>query len=155
MTSYRHGALHVIETPKSKDEILRALKRIDDRLFIEKQVTFENEAVWCVVVNVGGDIPPLTILEWRDEHGNPIPDLTSGIIGRVERMERDAGKLTAKVIKANADRLERARRDAREAWQDMGREFEARMKETRSAVLHRGIHLRRHRDRLRAMGAKV
>lgn len=156
MNSYRHGSLYVVEQARDKDEIQKALKAIDPRLFLEKQITFDQESVWCVVVDVGGEQGPLTILEYRDEEtGKPIPDLGWRIVERVQRMDRDGQRLAAKVIRQNQERVERARADARAHWEDLGKEFQERMKPTRSAVLHRGQHLRRSRDKRRANGEIV
>lgn len=155
MNSYRHGSLYVVEEARDKNEILQELKRIDRRLFLEKQITFDQESVWCVVVDVGGDQPPITILEYRDENGKPIPDLGWRIIEKMQRMERDGQMLAAKVIRDNQRRIDRAREDARRHWEDLGREFEERMSPTRSAVLHRGQYLRRSRDKRRNRGEKI
>ncbi len=153
--SYRHGALTVIETPKAQNEVLRELKMIDPRLFLERQVTLEDQAVWCVVVDVGSDSPPITILEWRDSEGHPIHELSGGIVGRMQMMDRNGAKLTDRVIKQNADRIEAKRRETQQHWADIGTDFERLMSPGHSAVLHRGQHLRRSRDKLRSQGWKI
>lgn len=155
MTSYRHGALLVIEDAKPHDEILRSLKAIDDRLFLERQVTIDGQAVWCVVCDVGGDHAPLTILEWRDEDDHPIHELSSGIITRVQRMERDGRRLAAKVIKENADRLERKKLENQTTWGEIGSDFEKRMSPGYSAMLPRGQYLRMSRDKRRNRGERI
>lgn len=156
MNTHRHGALYVVEEPQDKKRIADALKAIDPRLFVEKQITFEQEAVWCVVCDVGGDQPPHTILEYRDEEtGKPIPDLGWRLVERVQRMDRDGARLAAKVIRENKERVEKARADARAHWEDIGKDFQERMKPTRSAVLPRGQHLRMSRDKRRARGESV
>ena len=151
-TSYRHGALQIIETVRPKDEILRALKQIDDRLFLERQITIDGQAVWCVVVDVGSGEPPMTIIEWRDSDGHPIHQLSSGIIDRVARMERDSGRLSATIVKKNAARLEAKKRDTNAHWADLGTEFEKRLSPGYSAVLHRSQSLRMARDKKRNRG---
>lgn len=155
MTQYRHGALTVIETAKSQNEILRELKKIDPRLFLERQVTLEGQAVWCVVCDVGSDSPPITILEWRDSEDHPIHELSSGIIGRVQRMERDGGKLADRVIRQNAEILAKKRAETREQWSDIGTDFERLMSPGHSALLPRGQYLRRSRDKKRSMGWRI
>lgn len=155
MNTYRHGALYVVESGREKAEIDAALKAVDDRLFVEKQITLANESVWCVVVDVGGDQPPMTVLEFRDDKGVPINELSWDIVERMKRMDRDGKHLAARVIRQNRDRIEGARKLAREQWEDIGGEFEKRMDPGYSAVLHRGQHLRRSRDKRRARGEKV
>lgn len=152
-STYRYGALDVVETPKDKNAIQHAIRQIDDRLFIEMQRTLRGEDVWCVVCPVGSDRPPITILEWRDENDEPIPHLASGLINRVERMERDGKRLSAAVMKANSDLIETQRRDTTGAYRDIVHDMQAR--EHRSAVLPRSQSLRMSRDKERARGKKV
>jgi hypothetical protein len=154
MISYRHGALAVVEDPRSAAEVNADLRRIDPRLFCEQQVTLAGDVVWCVVVAVGGDIPPVTIHEWRDEQKRPLP-LSSGIVREVQRMERDGGKLAAEVIKHNRDLIDSRRQTADTAYREIQDDMMPRMKGTRSAALHRGQHLRRSRDKHRADGEKL
>lgn len=150
----RYGALYVVEQAHTKDYVQRRLKELDDRLFLEKQMTLQNEEVWCVCVDVGlGNI--FTILEWRDEHGGPIQDLTEGIVARVAAMERDHKRLLARVVEQNARMVEEKRRDADHAYEEVGRDAERMMSPGHSALFPRGQYLRMHRDRLRAQGYKV
>lgn len=156
METYRHGALHVVEHARDKDSIQKELKQVDPRIFLEKQITFEQEAVWCVVVDVGSGHAPITILEYRDEEtGKPIPDLGHRIVDRVKRMDRDGQRLAAKVIRQNQARVDRARADARAHWEDIGKEFQERMHPVRSAVLPRSQALRLSRDKRRNRGEKI
>lgn len=156
LTSYRHGALHVVAQQQAPAQITKDLRQIDDRLFVEKQLTLSGEEVWCVVVDVGGDQPPFTILEWRDERsGQPIPELSSGIVARVHRMERDGKRLHGLVVVENRRRVEASRRAAAHAYEEMARDMEPRASGLRSAVLPRSQALRMSRDRARAQGRKV
>jgi hypothetical protein len=152
--SYRHGALTVIENVKPKNEIQLELRKIDPRLFLERQVTLEGQAVWCVVCDIG-DQPPVTILEWRDSEGHPLPELSAGIIGRVQRMEQQNGNITARVIRANEAKIAEARRTADGHWSDIGKDFERLMSPAHSALLPRGQSLRRSRDKMRSKGFRV
>jgi hypothetical protein len=154
-TPVRHGALTVMEELKPSSAIARELKQLDDRLFLEKQLTFSGEEVWCVICSLGGDRPPATLLEWRDDRGVPIPELSSGIVSRMARMGRDADKLSAEVASANADRQARADRDSHGVYAEIAADMVPRMSGTRSAVLHRGQHLRRSRDKQRSKGENV
>ncbi len=151
----RHGALAVVEEERKPSWVTRELRAIDDRLFIEKQLTYSGEEVWCVVCDVGLNQPPITILEWRDEDGRPIPELTSGLLSRVERMERDGARLTSKVIKQNRDLIEAGRRKGQDSYAAIVEDMLPRMGSGSSAVLHRGVHLKRSRDKQRRMGYKV
>lgn len=150
----RHGALAVIEEAPAKDEIQRALRGLDERLFLEKQVTLANEIVWCVVVNVGSAVPPITILEWRDESNRPIPHLAWRLVQRVEQMDRSADKLRERVIEENARKIEADRKIADHAYEEIGRDAQ-KMSAGHSALLPRGQYLRMARDRMRAQGRKI
>lgn len=108
----RHGALYVSETAHSKDWVQVELKKLDRALFLEKQITLDNEEVWCVCVDVGLDEPPLTLLEWRDDDGRPIPYLSERLVHRVGSMERDARALKLRVQAANDALAERQRKEA-------------------------------------------
>lgn len=151
---YRHGALSVVETVRDRDFVQRELRKIDDRLFVEKQLTYTGEAVWCVVVSVGGDVPPITVLEHRAPDGRPL-ELSASLIDRAARMERDGARLSAKVIRQNADRLEAGRHKMLEELTVLGEDGDRLMNPGHSALLHRGPHLRRSRDKRRAWGDKV
>lgn len=151
---YRHGALSVVETVRDRDFVQRELRKIDDRLFVEKQLTYTGEAVWCVVVSVGGDVPPLTLLEHRDPSGRPL-ELSGSLIDRAARMERDGARLSAKVIRQNAARLEDGRKRMVEQLTNLGEDGDRFMNAGHSALLHRGQHLRRSRDKRRAQGDKI
>lgn len=108
----RHGALHVVEQAHSKDWVQLELKKLDRALFLEKQITLDNEEVWCVCVDVGLDQPPVTLLEWRDDDGRPLPYLSERLVHRVGSMERDPAALKRRVQEANVAFAERQRRDA-------------------------------------------
>lgn len=154
MLSYRHGALTVVAEASPRDEIVRALRQLDDRLFLEKQITLANEEVWCVVCNIGGDQPPVTILEWRDDRNKPIPFLASGLVNRVAQMDRDPGRLKTRVMEQNERLINNARKAADHAYDEIALDAR-RMSAGHSALLPRGQYLRRHRDRMRAQGRKV
>lgn len=154
-TETRLGALSVVQQVRGTDWVQKELRLIDDRLFLERQLTFDGEEVWCVVCQVGGDIPPVTIMEWRDPNGRPIPELSSGLVERVARMERDAGRLSDRVMKANQAKIEADRRDSYTKYRDIALDIVPRMSGMRSALLPRGQSLRMSRDKQRNMGRRI
>jgi hypothetical protein len=119
---FRHGALYVVEQARSQDSVQKALRGIDDRLFLERQVGFDGQPVWCVCVALDGDQPPVTILEWRDEDGSPIPDPSDRLVDRVRRMERDGARLTASVIEKNRRFQEQKVKDMETTITEMAKE---------------------------------
>lgn len=152
---HRDGALFVVRQAGDREWLTKELRKIDDRLFCELQVGFDQQPVWCVVCEVGGDVPPITLHEWRDEQGRPIPELSSGLLDRVNAMERDGHKLAAKAILANKQLIERGRQERFARFHDQVEEILPSVTGVRSVALHRGDHLRRSRDKLRARGWKV
>jgi hypothetical protein len=155
MPAYQFGGLYVVERASPRSAILRALKQIDDRLFLERQISIDDRPVWCVVCNVGGDRPPVTILEYRDDNGDPIPEPADSLLYRVAQMPRSSQQLNEQILRANeklkADRAERAREETAE----LTRDIVPRVVQTRSVVFPRGVYLRQARDRKRAKGWKV
>lgn len=152
MPEYRHGALYVVEDGANHRDIERHLKDVDPRLFLERQVSFDNEMVWCVVTDIGGDHPPLTILEWRDEFDRPIPELTSSIVERVKRIDRDPIILAKKIQDRNDARRRALDKRRDEAIEEMARDMIPRIEGKVRPVLHRSVALRMSRDKRRSRG---
>jgi hypothetical protein len=73
----------------------------------------------------------------------------------MQAMERSGAKLADRVIQANSDRIAAKRRETQQHWADIGTDFERLMSPGHSAVLHRGQHLRRSRDKQRNMGRRI
>jgi hypothetical protein len=151
---YREGSLYVVRDEAPPASISQSLKSIDPRLFLEQQVTYRNELVWCVVVDIGGDRPPITLMEWRDESGRPL-ELSSGIIDRMQRMDRDAKTLTAKVAEKNRVRDEIKTRDNEEQYRELGRDWNKVSGAGHAGLLPRGASLRMARDKARNRGEKI
>jgi len=140
MSVYRSGGLYVVEQASPRDRVQKQLKEIDDRLFLEKQISFDNKPVWCVVCHVGGDQPLLTLIEYRDDNGEPIPEPGDHLIWRVAQMERDAGRLSKRVLEANHRLIEGRKQQTREEISEITRDV-YRM-DKRLPLFHRGLHLR-------------
>ena len=143
----------MLEKPSDSDQIVRGLKQLDQRLFLEKQLTLDGEQVWTVHCAVEGDQPPICVFEWRDPDGRPIPVLSSGIIDRMAAMERDPAKLNAKVKAKNAE-FER-RRDEKFNEHIYGISEERRRSLLSHSVLHRSPGLAAARRRQRQQGHNV
>jgi hypothetical protein len=133
------------------ESIARELRSLDQRLFLEKQITYQGDAVWCVVCDIGGGQPPVTLLEYRGRDREPIP-LDSGIIDRVRRMERDGEKLTRRSIEANRQMVETQQRRSRDAYEEIAIDMVPRIFDRKRPVLPRSQALRMSRDKRRARG---
>ena len=147
MPAYSYGGLYVIERAAPTDLVTRRLKEVDERLFLERQIGLDQRPVWCVVCDVGLDGPPVTLLEHRDDNGNPIPDPSEMLVYRVQRMERDGHRLHESVLAANRRMQEEKRQQTHADTVEIMLDMIPRTRDTRSAVLHRGVHLRRSRHR--------
>ena len=53
----------------------------------EKQLTIDNELVWCVLLSIGDAGPPVDVHQWRDEFNRPIQQLSMGLVDQVRRMK--------------------------------------------------------------------
>jgi len=155
MTTFRYGSLYVVEGDRDRSWITRALRQIDERLFLERQLTFDGQAVWCVVCALDSGEPPMTLLEWRDERGQPIPEPTEQLVQRVAAMERDGHRLHQRVLAKNRALQEERRRKLEDEVREATRYVLPTMSETRSALLPRGQHLRISRDKQRALGRNI
>jgi hypothetical protein len=151
---FRHGALYVVRERPNMESITRELRSIDQRLFLEKQITYQGDAVWCVVCDIGSGQPPVTLLEYRDRDREPIP-LDSGIIDRVRRMERDGEKLTRRAIEANKRMVEMQQRRSRDAYEEIAGDMIPRIFDRTRPILHRSQALRMSRDKRRARGERA
>lgn len=149
LSTYRHGALYVVENAADKDWIDRLLRQLDPRLFCELQVTLDQEYVWCAVLNLG-DRPPFTVLEFRDPDGTPIPMLTERIVDEV-KAALQRGPDHVEKLKAQGE-AERARRDQdlADALADSARDFEK--AKTRLPVFPRSPALTATRRKMRREG---
>ena len=129
----RHGALAVIETPRSKDSINYELKALDSRLFLERQLTLSQERVWCVCIELS-DGEVYTVLEWRDPEGHPL-EPSSGLVERMRRMvaQGDASTLGKEAARKNQAKVEAEREERFEMFRDLAMAY-------RSGVL-RGDHI--------------
>lgn len=151
---YRLGALHVVQDTHDKWWIDRLLHQIDERLFAEKQLTFADEQVWCVVEDTGeqnGESRFVVVHEFRDGHGKPIPYLTEAIVDEMRRRAQDG---TGNIREAsriaqrrNQERVDARRRATQEAAEDINRDFEQHRVMGNFSIPHRSPGLARARAR--------
>jgi hypothetical protein len=136
-----------------------ALKRLDERLFLDPEVDVTQSYLYFTVkYHVAGDQPPVLILEWRhppqNGHIGEPKELSYGIVEAVKQREGGSEGLVERVIAKNRERQERIDRDKVENLLEVMQDIAPRLKPTRSAVLHRGEHLARSRRKRRARGEK-
>ena len=133
-------------------EIQAELQRLDPELVLDKEWTGSGRLLYSVRRS-RGDLPPEPILWWTDELNRPLP-LSHGIVERLRSLEGRAS--AARRAQAANERLrERLRSDALREYEEIGRDGDRLTHPMHSALLQRGIHLRRSRDKQRARGEKV
>ncbi len=118
---YRYGALYVAENAQDFGVIDAALKRLDPRLFLERQLTIEEEMVWTVNLDVGDQVP-VWVLDWRDSNDKPIDMPTFGIVEEVKRMMQRGPVSNEDHRRRNAELRAKRRRDYEEAVSELARE---------------------------------
>jgi hypothetical protein len=145
---HRSG-LTLVEDSLDERAVQRELELIDDRLFLSWEIS-HGRRLYRVLYD-RGDEAPAPIAEWRGPNGEPLP-LSSGLVELVKSLRPRGGVDLEASQKANEALRERQLRDfdydVDEAAADVG----PRISDKRSAVLHRGVHLRRARDKRRAEG---
>lgn len=148
----------MVEHSPHRDAFDRELKRLDARLFLELRLLETGQPVWAVTEHVGeragGPSPYRTVCYWTDEQtGEPLP-LTWRLLDKVKALEGGWARVMPALLAAEERVTAEANREIREHVQAMADDMEPRMRETRSAVLHRSVGLRMARDRRRARGEK-
>lgn len=116
--------LTLVESHGSEAQLQLALKRIDDRLVLQKHPgNVEGGYVYKVFKIVSEDRPAEAVCTWCDEYGRPLP-LSSGLLSRVESLRMGARGTGPDADEHNA-RLtaerEKTAQDARDAVMDMHR----------------------------------
>jgi hypothetical protein len=112
MLSHRGQALHVVESPGEKWYVERRIKRLDPRLFVEKQIDLDQQPVWTVQLEGQLGEPIQTIYEHRAGDGSPIAELSERVIDEVQRIM--ASPLNVKAIIEHNEALKLRRRQERQ-----------------------------------------
>ena len=150
-----NGSLEIVERAVSTGEVQTALAKLDRKLFLTFEIDPDYQArVWRVHYLVSTDRPAVHVMDWRTPQGAPLP-LTMRLVDRVSEMEREAGSSAAIAAENNRQMIEGLERDAQAEELELAEDMLPRMSGTRSAVLHRGHHLRQARDRQRRAGGSV
>ena len=150
--SHRSG-LTLVEDSYDERSLQAELELIDDRLYLVWEV--RRGARLYRVLYDRGDNEPAPIAEWRGDDGSPLP-LSSGLVELVKSLRpRDGNVDLEGPTRRNVERAERLKADSDAAMDEIAADVGPRISDKRSAVLHRGVHLRRARDRRRAQGKEL
>jgi len=144
------SGLFVAEHVAESDAVERALNRIDHplagRLFVTREVDpGYGSFVFRVMVD-NGDHPAECITEWRDDYGRPLP-LSSSVVDKVQKQIRSGENVVERIMAQNEKQKARVQKDIDDAFEAIADDLSPKLRETRSALLHRGVHLRRSREK--------
>lgn len=148
--SQRNG-LYVVEQGSDFGAIDAALAEIDHRLYLSWEVDArygdprDGARVYRVLYD-RGDQPPATVAEWRNEYGAPLP-LSSGLVELVKSLRPRDGVDLERAQRANEEKAARETADFERDVDEIAADMGPRISDKRSAVLHRGQHLRLARAR--------
>lgn len=120
--AYRYGAFYVVEDAQSHQIIDAALKRLDPRLFLERQLTLDQEFVWTVQLDVGDQVP-VWVFDWRDDDDRAINEPTFRIVDEVAAMVKRGPISNEDHRRRNAELAERRRRDAMDEVAELARDY--------------------------------
>jgi len=166
----RHGALAVVEQGRSREDINRRLKSLNEGLFVElqrRQADVDEYGrplypwgegqgvhayydVWTVCLEAGSDgIVPL--FEWRESQpaGPPIPYLSEGIVEEMARRYQRGPVSVAEVKRQNSEKEAADRQQFRDDAEALIDEHLPLINAKRAYSGPRGPYLRRARQRYR------
>jgi hypothetical protein len=145
MHTYLRGGVYVAEETTDEQAMQDALELLDPRLILTWELDRNHESrVWKVHVNWASDRPAIHVCDWRDERGRPL-QLSSGLLEKVRhQLSLGESGLTAADVH-NQKLVEEVDRDIDNALDDIADDMQHRLTAGHSAVLHRGVHLRRSR----------
>lgn len=151
------GGLAVMWSRQDTRTVEAALRRLDDRLFLDPEYEPHGPhgpyVFMTVKYHLGSGRPPSMVCEWRDSYG-PKP-LSLGLVEQVKRQEGVMASAFREALAAN----ERIRQDAVKAVGDgafdVVRDGGLSAAGKRSVNLPRSQSLRMARDKARARGEKV
>lgn len=139
------GGLVVAEHGQDEAAAARTLREYDPELRLVRQYDdVRRTPVWKVYSYRGPDQPAVFLLAWTDDRGVPLP-LSSRLLDKVKELDRNSRAAHVDEDVLNARKREREARQLEQDMQDLADDW--RTREGRSAVLHRGVHLRRSRSK--------
>ena len=152
------GGLAVCFNPTDEKTVTAALRRLDDRLFLDPEVETHGPYGPYVYMTVkyhhGSGVPPTCVLDWREPDGRPKP-LSLAMVDQVRRQEGAMARAVSEAIIANERRRQEAIKAVGDGTYDVVMEGGHSAAGKRSVNLPRSQSLRMARDKRRARGEKV
>ena len=151
------GGLAVCFNPADEKTVAGALRRLDDRLFLDPEVETHGPrgpyVYMTVKFHLGSGHPPSTVLEWRDANG-PKP-LSLSMVEQVKRQEGAMATAFTEAVVANERKRQEAIRAVGDGTYEVVMDGGASAAGKKSVNLPRSQSLRMARDRRRSQGEKV
>ncbi len=148
MRVHYHGGLAVAWSETDRREIDRALERLERGLFLDPEIDPSFGCLfWTVKHWIGSGQPPLLVLDWRTEDGEPLP-LSFALVEQVKRQEGRADGAAERALAANERLKAQAQREVEDARDEIAADFER----GSHYVVHRSPGLARTRAKMRAAG---
>jgi hypothetical protein len=151
------GGLAVAFNRADEETVARALRRLDDRLFLDPEVEphgpYGPYVYMTVKYHLGSGRPPSLVLEWRDSSG-PKP-LSLAVVEQVKRQEGAMATAFREVMAANERKRQQSIQATGDGAYDIARSGGKSAAGLRSVNLPRSQSLRMARDKRRARGERI
>lgn len=145
VTRPHRSGLTLVEDSLDEQAVQAQLALIDDRLYLSWEVR-RGRQLYRVLYD-RGDQTPAPIAEWCGPNGEPLP-LSSGLVEHVKSLRPRDGIVDLEgPQRRNEERAAKLKAESDAAMDEIAADVGPRISDKRSAVLHRGVHLRRARAR--------
>lgn len=152
------GGLAVAFSSVDEATITRALRRLDDRLFLDPEVEphgpYGPYVYMTVKYHHGSGTPPTCVVDWREPDGRPKP-LSYALVDQVKRQEGAMARAVSDAIAANERKRQEAIRAVGEGAYDVVMDGGRSAAGKKSVNLPRSQSLRISRDKRRAKGERI
>jgi len=149
----QYGGFTLVSHGAEKEDIDKALRRLDDRLFLDPEYDPRSGVFWTVKY-FRGDQYPLLITDWRESSGAP-KELGWAIVDDLKRREGKGWTVAAEVVEANRRLRDERERDSAAGYSEVAGDMFPRLLRPRKTIQPRSQALRMMRDKQRARGENV
>lgn len=148
------NGLVLAEQASDERALQLALKRLDEDLRLGCDLDQHGRPVYKVMLYRGPEHPAAFVCGWWDDDFTPRP-LSSGLVSMVEALQKGSRAPRQDEDAHNRHVHEQNQKDFEATIDAIAADMEPHLRETHGAMLHRGVHLRRARDKQRRWGANI
>ena len=150
-----HNGLLVAENSVDGRAVSAALKKINpDLRLLPVEMHEDGMLLYKVFLYQGPDRRAAFVCAWTDDYGRPLP-LSHRLIDKVNSLRPDAPTRQPDMDEQNDRHRDRVLKEFRDATREVTEDIVRRASVGRNPVLHRGVGLRRARDKRRGRGENV